>query len=182
MNKFDTCQKGDVLSETTYYTVTEKNQFGVQVNVIQENTKGIEHADPVFLPEDYINNYIKSSAFVNETKFVTPSELAKVLAENTRIAMKLCYKKKNQEKTKSQITSDLEECQRRVREGEPLTDLIHLALPYKEGEMRVIQGYHNGSTTEQGRIMFVENNTTYRQVDPRTLQWIIVNGIKYQLK
>lgn len=68
---------------------------------------------------------------------------------------------------------------------------VNAAIEFK-GEERTMKGRHYGATDPGGRYHFVdmeqENDsskdydTRNRLVDPRTLNWLIVNGVKYQVK
>jgi hypothetical protein len=66
----------------------------------------------------------------------------------------------------------------------PITDTI-------PGELRIMKGRHYGNMDDLGRIQFIdmeadrgtsEHDGRNRQVDPRTIQSITVNGVKYNLK
>jgi len=61
-----------------------------------------------------------------------------------------------------------------------------------EGEERTMVGRHYGSQDEFGRIKFIDMDakldpakdydTRQRLVDPRTLNWLILKGVKYIVK
>jgi len=61
-----------------------------------------------------------------------------------------------------------------------------------EGEERTAVGRHFGVTNEFGRVPFIDMDKEKGdkpdwdarniQVDPRTINWLIVKGIKYKLK
>ena len=59
-----------------------------------------------------------------------------------------------------------------------------------EGEERILIGYHKGEATPQGRILVVDLEASFdkkeitkvRQVDPRTINWLIVDKVKYTVK
>jgi hypothetical protein len=61
------------------------------------------------------------------------------------------------------------------------------------GKERTMVGRHYGSVNEFGRVSFIdmeiEKDTTKadydsrtRQVDPRTINWMIIRGVKYKTK
>ena len=52
------------------------------------------------------------------------------------------------------------------------------------GEERTMIGRHYGVTDEFGRLRFtaMEKDGGLRLVDPRTVEWAIIDNIKYELK
>lgn len=51
-----------------------------------------------------------------------------------------------------------------------------------EGEERTMIGYHERSLDDRGRLKFYESGTGFRLVDPRRLNWLVVNRVRYEIK
>jgi hypothetical protein len=43
-------------------------------------------------------------------------------------------------------------------------------------------GFHNNGYDEHGRLKFQEAGIGQRLIDPRTIRWAVVNGVKYVVK
>jgi hypothetical protein len=50
------------------------------------------------------------------------------------------------------------------------------------GEERTMVGHHASNLDEHGRLQFFEFDTGPRLVDPRTINWLVLNRIKYTIK
>lgn len=182
---------GDILSETSFFTVSKVQPNGditVKDDLNNEVTISKQYAEQIL---HSANNYSKE-----EQKTLT--ELADILISHSRIAMTVCFIKKATAKTKKVFEA---EKQAKIAEiqsttlanaGKLLEDLIENPISKEiPGETRVIRGRHYGHIDDLGRVHFVdmeipkttnEGTERMRQIDPRTIQYIIVNNTKYNLK
>ena len=126
-------------------------------------------------------------------------KLADILVNSPRIAMTVAYITKATEKTKKDFDAEknakIAEIQNASLKNASslLSDLIEnpitRAIP---GKLRVMKGRHYGHVDDLGRVHFIDMelkkdatkdyDTRSRQVDPRTIQYLIVNKVKYTLK
>jgi len=127
------------------------------------------------------------------------TELADIFNHSARVAMTVAYITKPTEKLKRDY--DLEKSTKIAEitnaslsnAAKLLADLIDNPITRNiPGKLRVMKGRHYGHIDELGRIHFIDmelqrdNSKDYdtrsRQVDPRTIQWLIVGKVKYTLK
>lgn len=107
--------------------------------------------------------------------------------------------KKDENKTKKAYNQEIADAVKKVQEAKVsevegiLKDLIENPITKTiPGETRIMRGKHYGSVNDLGRLSFIDMEVTpdpkrtddsrIRQVDPRTLQYVIVNKVKYILK
>lgn len=62
------------------------------------------------------------------------------------------------------------------------TAVRKIAAEQQVGEERTMVGFHNNGFDEHGRLKFQESGTGQRLVDPRTINWAIVNRVRYNVK
>jgi hypothetical protein len=125
--------------------------------------------------------------------------LADIFINTPRIAMTVAYYKKDTEKTKkdweAEKAAKIEEINNAKVSEVPslLNNLIENPISkIIPGELRVMKGRHYGEVDDLGRVRFVDMEISLnknsnmdnrlRLVDPRTISYIIVDGIKYSLK
>lgn len=175
-------KKGNILSESQFYIVEEVKTNG-NVIVVDDLGQKIE------LSKDYADTMLSSAhSFAKEEK-KTKTELAELFIANSRVVMTVCFYKQVKE---ADVTTEI----MKAYEGSTVKTMesaIKKAVKKGlEGEERVMIGRHYGATDEFGRIHFVDMEATrdttksydtrMRLVDPRTLQYLIVNNVKYTLK
>lgn len=105
----------------------------------------------------------------------TRTELIEILMDNTRTAMTVCFHKKPKH---TDVAKALAEGQGELSDrawSVKVRDLI-------EGEERIMVGQHTGKLDEHRRLHFFEQGTELRAVDPRTIDWLIVKRVKYEIK
>lgn len=182
INKVNLSQlkKGSILSETQYYTV--EKVVGEKVQLKTDNDELIV-IDKNYLP------FLNSADQYIEMVKVSKTEATNIFLSNPNIAMEVNFNKQVKE---TDVVKELME----AYEGSTIKSMeaafkktIKKAL---SGEERTIRGRHNGNQDEFGRVHFtdmeIEKNASssydvrHRLVDPRTLNYLIVNGIKYVVK
>jgi len=175
-------KKGNILSESQFYVVDEIKGNG-NVIVIDDNGQKIE------LSKDYATKMLSSAHDFSKEEKVNKTELANIFLANSRVAMTVCfYKQVKEADVVAEIASEIAgakiaEIEKAIKKG------VKKAIV---GEERVMVGRHYGASDEFGRIHFVDMEVVkdpsksydvrMRLVDPRTLQWLVVNNIKYSLK
>lgn len=186
-------KKGEVLSEISFYVVDKVLPNG-SIEVIDD------YGNEITLGKEYVESGLLSSAEgFTSTEEKTATELAEIFLQNQRVAMSVEFYKKDTPKTKTQMKKEVSEWTEKVRTefmNKGISAIEKYAtepvLPYTPGELRVMKGRHYGTPDEFGRVHFIDmeqvkgNNPAHdartRQVDPRTLVSVIVNGVKYVLK
>ncbi len=180
MLKYKDLQKGDIVSETTYSTVQEITKSGTAV-LLDINGNKAEVGD------SYLETMMNTADQYTNTEKMNQSELIKILLANPNKACSVYFKKQNTAKTKKKFNEDvttwLEAAEKAfLDEGRKglkkfATDQVQDYIP---GEMRLMRGYHEGEQDDRGRIKFIdmEDENKVKVVDPRTLQYIIVNDVK----
>lgn len=184
-------EPGSILSETSFYIVQEVQQDRV---IVKD-----EYDHKITLPKKYIEEItICADHFETEEK-KSMTELAEIFINSPRMAITVCYITKATEKTKRDFdlekNNKIAEIQNASLKNASalLSDLIEnpitKVIPGKE---RVMKGRHYGNVDDLGRVHFIDMeikrdptkdyDTRSRQVDPRTIQYLIVNKVKYTLK
>ena len=124
------------------------------------------------------------------------TELAELFIASPRVAITVAFMKKATDKTKKAYEAEkatkIAEIQNARVADVPalLNNLIENPITrIIPGDLRVMKGRHYGKVDELGRIQFIDMELPTndaagrtRQVDPRTIQWVCVNGVKYSLK
>ena len=182
---------GSILSETSFYVV----QSITAGKVLVKDDQGHD----ITLSERYVNEIcISADSYETEEK-KTMTELAEIFISSPRIAMTVAYITKGTEKTKRDF--DLEKSEKIAEiqsaslstASKLLEDLIENPITRTiPGKLRVMKGRHYGHVDELGRISFIDMeisrdvtkdyDTRSRLVDPRTIQELIINKVKYILK
>lgn len=189
--KFKDLKKDFILSETSFYKVVEVTDS--VCTLVDDNGNVVD------VSRGYIEKIMNSAELFENEEFRTMTELADLFINMPRIAMTVAFYKKDTVKTKKayndEVKAAIERVQKaRVSEVEGLLkDLIENPISKViPGELRVMKGRHYGSIDDLGRIQFIDMektkelgkdyDTRLRQVDPRTIQYVIVGGVKYSLK
>lgn len=185
MIDFNKLETGEVLSESQYYTVEKIADDKEKVQLGTANGS-------IVVSREYADTYLNSAnQHISEEK-LNQTELINIVLSNPRIAMSIYFQKAGKKKTKKAINDELESRSAKLQADfmakgavalkealqNPVTDFV-------PGEMRLIKGYFTGSQDERGRFNFVDMEDPKKLtkgVDSRTIQYVIVNNIKYKLK
>lgn len=177
MPKFRNLKVGEVLSETQYYKV--QKIAGNQVQLTNEA------GESIVVNDGYVDNQLSSATQFESTEKITKTKLAEVFLANSRVAMTVMFHKKVDPK---QVSENVAGIYKDLGLGMTQSDFekkVKGVLNLK-GEERVMTGRHYGTVDVNGRVSFVDMNiesgNPNRLVDPRTINYIIVNNVKYQLK
>jgi len=174
-------KKGQILSESQFYVVDSVT--ATSIIVIDDDNNKIE------LSKTYADKVLSSAHDFAKEEKITKTQLAEIFMANPRVAMTVCFFKQVKE---ADITAEII----KAYEGSTIKTMeaaIKKAVKRGlEGEERVMVGRHYGASDDFGRVHFIDMevvkdgtkdyDTRMRLVDPRTLQYLIVNNIKYNLK
>lgn len=179
---------GSILSETSFFTVKLVNRDGI----VASDSLGNE----VTIGNDYVNTILDSADYFETEEDKNMTELADIFKQSTRIAMTVAFTKKEEDKGVRKYNAEVAAAIKKVQDAKVsevealLKELIENPISrFIPGELRVMKGRHYGHMNDLGRINFVDMELPdndpaggERQVDPRTIQYIIVNKVKYNLK
>ena len=181
---------GGIFSETQFYVVEQVNNGEV---VVKD-----ELGNSITITTEYVEKILNSADNFTEEKKVSMTELAEIFLNNTRVAMTVCYRKKDEPKTAKAIKAEKEAMKLKLQSAN-MSELPKLIDEFVEnpiqtvipGDERVMKGRHYGKLNSLGRNEFLDMEAenkkgTYdsrvKQVDTRTLKYVIVNNVKYILK
>jgi|SRR6478736_753032 len=189
--KLTNLKPGSILSETSFYVVKTVNKG--QIDVVDD------HGNPVTIGDKYAEQILVCADYYEKEEKKTSTELADLFINSPRIAMTVCFITKGKEKTKTAYEAEkkakIDEIQNAslANATKLLNDLIeHPITRSIPGGERVMKGRHYGHVDEFGRIHFTDMEIAQdkskdydvrkREVDPRTIQWLIINKVKYSHK
>lgn len=184
MSKLKDLKVGSILSEFQVYKVVSLKGTNVVVN---DGTQNIE------LSQQYVDKILDSADYFSKVEKKTATELSDLVINNPRVAMTVAFTKKGSELSltahKKAITAAVDKFKNaKVSEIESLVnDLIQNPITkYAPGDKRVMKGISLGRFNAQGRIEFIDKEDTKvnvpKTVDPRTIEYVIFKGVKYELK
>lgn len=180
--EFKNLKSGEILSETQFYTVVKKKGDKVQL----KNDEGVD----IVVNKGYVEKALTSAEQFEETKQITRTELSHLVLNSPRIAMTVNFNKKLNE---ADVKKALYAIHGKYKNEKDFQKRVREALNLK-GEERTMKGRHYGRLDQStGRLQFIDmtlgtkkvdsnNDVRNRQVDPRTLNWAIIDGVKYQVK
>lgn len=181
--------KGSILSESSFFIVKDVLKNG-DIIVVDD------HGNNVEIGKAYVEGVLSSADQFDKEENKTMTELAELFINSARIAMTVAFMKKDTEKTKKAYNQEKQAKIDQITNAKVsdvprlLNDLIENPITKViPGELRVMKGRHYGAIDELGRVQFTDMelpltdpSSRLRQVDPRTIQYLIVGGVKYNLK
>lgn len=186
MIKFNEIKKTSKLSEVQYYQVVDvKNNELVLSN---------DYGEKISVSRSYVESCLISSDQFNSEEKKTKTELAEIFLSNPGVIMTVNYHKQvDKDAVKKEIANLYPNKGGKILAEKDyvkkVNDLLKTAL---EGEERTAVGRHSSGRDDFGRVHFIDmekekdKNKSYdtRQilVDPRTINWLIIRGIKYSKK
>ncbi len=189
-------KSGSILSESSFFVV--KSVDAQYVHVIDDDGR------PLQIGHGYVETVLNSAdVFETEVK-KNMTELSELFINSARIAMTVAFIKKEQAKTQKEYKAEVAAAIAEVQSA-PVSKVEALLTKLIEnpiskvipGDLRVMKGRHYGFVDNLGRIHFidmelpkeikqnkegVDYDTRKREVDPRTIQYLIIAGVKYSLK
>jgi len=176
------------LSETQFYSVKKIDKDEIVVT----NDFGEE----ITLSKPYVEKLLVTSDQINETKKMSRTDVINLFLSSTNVICTVNFNKKVDEK---EVLKNLTALYPN-KGGKILSQADYEKAVKKhlsealEGEERTMVGRHYGRTDEFGRIKFIDmeapggydelkdSDSRQRLVDPRTINWIVLRGVKYEVK
>ena len=164
---------GDKWSRHSYGEVVRGNLRSIEV----KNEHGLQWSIDADLFEKEFNvaDQFQSVEKVNRT------EMVEKITAAARLVMTVHFRKKPEHKTLVDIVTKLLDSDLSRPKPRALSALLKTATA---GEERTMVGRHYGVSDEFGRLRFtaMEKNGGLRLIDPRTVEWAIIDNVKYELK
>ncbi|MGE3483628.1 MAG: hypothetical protein AB7L09_02730 [Nitrospira sp.] len=115
-------------------------------------------------------------------EMVSRTALIELLKTYPRTAMTVNYNKKVVPNDNADQILDL--INEAIKTGKAPTKAVvrKLANEQQVGPERTIIGFHTNGFDDHGRLKFQESGTGQRLVDPRTINWMVLNRVKYIVK
>jgi hypothetical protein len=178
---FSKLKVGDVISETQYYKVVKIAGDRTQL----KNDLG----EDIILNKSYLEDCVDVADQYTEEKVVSRTEATQMFLSHPYTAMTVNF---NKQVKKEDVVKEIMEAYENSTPKEFNTKAKAAVAKGLGGEERTMVGRHYGHQDEFGRINFIDMNivkdetkdydTRYRLVDPRTINWLIVKGVKYKVK
>lgn len=179
--KFTELKKGSKLSETQYYNVEEVKGNQVQL----KNGDG----DDIVVDKAYVESCLVSADQFDKEEKLNRTDLAALFLKSANIALTVSFNKKVKKEDVIKEIMDAYEGSTPKTLETAVKKAITKAL---NGEERVLVGYHTGVQDDFGRVSAIDMdiekdpskafNTQLRLVDPRELNFLILNRVKYIVK
>lgn len=178
-------KKGDKLSYTQFFIIEGVNSDSIHVK--DESGRSI-----VVQGEELINE-MSSSSLINETRKVSRSEAVEIFKSFPKTAMTVNFNLKvKAEDVVKELKALYPNKGKIVSKTDYDKQIAQSVKDALEGKERTMVGRHYGSFDDFGRVTFIDMDlpkdtsksydTRTRQVDPRTINWLVVNGVKYEVK
>jgi len=186
MAKFSNLKEKDKLSESQYYSVVKIRDREIDVSN--------DFGEMITMSKDYVEKLLISANQFEETKPITRTEMATLFLAASGVVLTVNFNKQVDEKIAKEQLYELyaNKGGKILSEADYKKSVNTIIKSVITGEERVMVGRHFGSLNEFGRIQFVDMevekdasktyDTRLRQVDPRTLNWLILRGVKYTIK
>lgn len=187
-------KKGDILSETAYYVVQGSDGKG---GIITLDDLGNE----VTLSKDYVeSDILVSGDYFESEEDKTATELAEIFLANPYRVLTVNFLPSGKDKSKAQLAKDRAAWADEVgkafmaKGASAIEEYASKPVATKEKtDPRTMRGRWYGAQDNFGRVNMIDMelplpspNSTYdtrsRQVDTRTIQYLIVDKVKYNLK
>lgn len=187
MTKFKDLKVGEKLSETQYYSVVKIGEGKVQLLN--------DHGENIVVDKCYVESCLTSSVQFEKEEKLNRTEIINIFINSPGTVMAVNYNKQVKEKDALEAMKSIY-----PNKGGKMLSEIEYSKKAKAilssvvvGEERTMIGRHYGSINEFGRMTFTDMEKTkdptkpdydsrISQVDPRTINWLIVKGVKYIVK
>lgn len=186
MTEFKKLVKGEKLSETQFYEVDKVDSNSVRLLT--------DDGQLITVDNGYAEQHLTSASQFSTVQPMNRTDLANLFLASRATALTVNYYKQiKQGDVEKQIFELYPNKGGKILSESDYKKKVSSALKgILTGEERIMVGRHYGSQDEFGRVHFIDMeqfkdpakdyDTRQRLVDPRTIQWMILRGIKYELK
>lgn len=168
---------GQKLSETQFYNVDKI--VGDQIQLTPEGA-----TEPIIVSKGYLESNIDNPYQFSKVEKKSRTELIQIFESLTNVVVSANFNKKVDEKD---VVAELLATHTNTAPKDVEKEFKKAVKRALEGEERTMVGRHYGHKNEFGRINFVDMEEAIearrnKQVDPRTLNYVIARGVKYEVK
>lgn len=188
MTKFKNLTSKTKLSETQFYSVEVIKGDKVQL----KNDFG----ELIVVDKPYVEKLLVTNDQVESNKTMSRTDVINLFMTSTNVICTVNFNKKIDEKeVKKELVALYPNTGGKIISKADFEKAISKSLKNAlTGEERTMVGRHYGHADEFGRIKFIDmeapggydeakgTDSRQRLVDPRTINWIILRGIKYEAK
>ena len=186
MTKFKQLKTGAKLSETQFYTV-QKIQ-GDKVQLLND------YDEPIVVDSKYAEKCLVSADQYDSEKTMSRTDITNLFLASTSTALTVNYNKQvKEDEVEKQLFELYPNKGGKILSEADFKKKVTAALKGAlTGEERTMVGRHYGGQDEFGRVRFIDMeqskdpkkdyDTRQRLVDPRTINWVIIRGVKYSVK
>lgn len=181
MAKFSNLKVGEKLSETQFYVVAKIVGSKVQLTP--------DSGEPIVVDSKYVDSFLNSSEQFDREEKITRTELTTIFLASANTAWKLSFNKQVKD---ADVLKEVMDAHQNTAPKDVEKAFKAAIKKATQGEERILAGYHKGSQDEFGRIHVTDMDIAkdpaksydvrQRLVDPRTINWLIVKGVKYIAK
>jgi hypothetical protein len=172
---FDKIETGEILA-VTYYTKVKKKDG--ETLILEDLDRGTELS---INGKDLIETMQSSSQYDTEEK-VSLTRIVDILKHTKGSLFTVCYNKKVSE-------NDVNEALSSINKGKILSndEIKRTVKEAYKGEERILTGFLTFIESDFGRSHAIDlsispEKNRVRQIDHRTINWLIVNNVKYYTK
>lgn len=158
---------GSVFSRHSFGKVVAVDPYRIRL----KNEKGFEWE----IGHEIVRQELSFADQFEVTKPVSRTEAINALTEHSHTAMTVVFRKKPDAKAVAELLKGGQGKDSDKQWKAKVTDAI-------DGEQRTMIGYHSNVFDEHRRLWFTEIGVGPRLVDPRTIESIIVDRVRYEVK
>lgn len=179
--KYNKIKIGECMSESQHYIVKD-----IAPNSL---TLKPDSGDEITVDRGYAETFLTSGEQFSSEQTINKTEAAALFVANPYVALTVCY---NKMVKAADVKKEILAAYETSTPKEFSLALDNALKSGLSGEVRVMQGFHYGKMDELGRILFIDMklerdlrrdyDTRQRLVDPRTINYIILRDVKYNVK
>lgn len=181
MTDFKKVKVGNCFSEFQVYKL--EKIVGDQVQLKNEQGENI------VVDKGYVEGCLISADQFSSDKVVNKTEAAEIFVSNPEVVMTVSFQKQTKE---TDVVAEITEAYENSTPKEFAAKLKKAVKTGLNGVERVLVGFHKGGQDPFGRYHVTDLeidkdpsksfDVRQRLIDPRTINWIIVKGVKYTVK
>ena len=180
---------------TDFKKVTTKTKFSEFQVYSVEKIKGDqvelknESGESIVVDKGYVENCLVSADQFTKEEVVNKTRAAEIFLSNPEVVMTVSFQKQTKE---ADVVAEIKEAYENSTPKEFETKLKKAVKTGLNGVERTLVGFHKGNVDEFGRVHITDleiapdTSKSYdvrqRLVDPRTINSLVVKGVKYTVK
>jgi len=148
-----------------------------------------EAGESIVVDKGYVENCLITADQFTKEEIVNKTRAAEIFAANPEVVMTVSFQKQTKE---ADVIAEITEAYENSTPKEFATKLKKAVKTGLNGVERTLVGFHKGNSDEFGRISMLDldivkdvtksYDNRIRNVDPRTINFLVVKGVKYTVK